>query len=465
MLARWLRNDPFRNDEARLYGILSEIESKARSRAPLDQMLEALDTAKPELFECLRKHFEFPVEAKALAQKILNLCLTKYHFLSRSTVVLSRPFGLVVDPSNSCNLACPGCVHSQQVKALKLFEWNPGLLAETRVAAFLKSYGPNATHATLCNYGEPLINPDTPKFVRIAKSYLIQTWLSTNISVLRFDADAYVESGLDFMVLSIDGATQPVYERFRRKGKLDLVFENIRKLVEAKRRLGRSMPIVQWRFLAFEHNIHEIPMAMDKARELGVDQFVAAQAWDISWDDPDIRPAAIEPFTVNLGPDHRPAVIKNWNPFRGNLAESALEQEFDQRWADKAAALSASSAVGPGQTCEYLYKSITMDAGGRIFPCCCSPTPNRDLTFAQFEIDSAGDDFNSDKHQRSRLAFADRNAYRLDRDSRGLAGDPYCVKCEWDKASDPSAKQIKNYFQAAGPDLIRNRSLEVLSHW
>ncbi len=328
----------FRNDETNFHGILSAIESKTRSRASLPEMLETLDTSKPVLFECLRKHFEFPIEAKALTQKILNLCLAKYHFLSRSTVVLSRPFGLVIDPSNSCNLACPGCVHSQQVKALKLFEWNPGLLAESRVAAFLKSYGPNATHATLCNYGEPLINPDTPKFVRIAKSYLIQTWLSTNISVLRFDAEAYVESGLDFMVLSIDGATQPVYERFRKKGKLELVFENIRKLVEAKRRLGRSMPIVQWRFLGFEHNVHEIPLAIEKARELGVDQFVAAPAWDISWDDPDIRPAVMEPFSVSLGPDHRTAAIENWNPFQDNLAESTLEREFEQRWADKAEA-------------------------------------------------------------------------------------------------------------------------------
>jgi MoaA/NifB/PqqE/SkfB family radical SAM enzyme len=433
-------------------------------------MLETLDTAKPVLFERLRKHFEFPIEAKALTQKLLNLCLAKYHFLSRSTVVLSRPFGLVMDPSNSCNLACPGCVHSQQVKALKLFEWNPGLLAETRVGAFLKSYGPNATHATLCNYGEPLINPDTPKFVQIAKSYLIQTWLSTNIAVLKFDADAYVESGLDFMVLSIDGATQPVYERFRRKGKLELVFENIRKLVEAKRRLGRSMPILQWRYLAFEHNVHEIPLAMEKARELGVNQFAASPAWDISWDDPDIRPANIESTIVNFGPDHRAAVTENWNPLRGNLAESALEHEFDQRWTDKAAArcapgLAPERAPGPGQTCEFLYKSITMDAGGRIFPCCCSPTPNRDLTFAQFDIGSSGDEFNSDKHQRSRLAFVDPKAYRLDRDTRGFDRDPYCVKCEWDKTADPNSKQIRNYFQAAGPDLIGDRNLEVLSNW
>ena len=85
----------FRNDETRLYEILSGLETKTRNRASLDEMLEALDHAKPAMFECLRKHFEFPIEAKALTQKILNLCLAKYHYRSRNTVVLSRPPGLV----------------------------------------------------------------------------------------------------------------------------------------------------------------------------------------------------------------------------------------------------------------------------------------------------------------------------------------------------------------------------------
>ena len=73
----------------------------------------------------------------------------------------------------------------------------------------------------MCNYGEPLVNLETPKLVRAAKRYLLHTMISTNMTVPRFDAEAYVESGLDYMMVSIDGATQEVYERFRRKGDLD----------------------------------------------------------------------------------------------------------------------------------------------------------------------------------------------------------------------------------------------------
>ena len=140
------------------------------------------------------------------------------------------------------------------------------------MSALLKLYGPYAVGAYFCNYGEPLLNLNTPKLIRQAKEYLIGTALSTSLSVQRFDAEAYVESGLDFMVISIDGATQQVYERYRRNGDLELVFSNVRKLVEAKRKLRKRTPVLSWNFLAFEHNAHEIPLAANRARELGMNE-------------------------------------------------------------------------------------------------------------------------------------------------------------------------------------------------
>ena len=146
----------------------------------------------------------------------------------------------------------------------------------------LKLYGPTAIAVYFCDYGEPLLNLNTPKLIRMAKSYLLATALSTSLSVRRFDPEAYVASGLDFMVLSIDGATQRVYERFRRNGDLELVFENVARLVDAKRRLRRRTPLLSWNFLAFEHNSHEIPAAERMARRLGVNYFRVVTPFDVS---------------------------------------------------------------------------------------------------------------------------------------------------------------------------------------
>lgn len=82
-----------------------------------------------------------------------------------------------------------------------------------------------------------------------AKRYLLHTAISTSLSVERFDAEAPVASGLDCMILSIDGATQQVYQCFRRKGDLGLVLENLRRLVGARRKLRSRTPVLVWNFM------------------------------------------------------------------------------------------------------------------------------------------------------------------------------------------------------------------------
>jgi len=70
-----------------------------------------------------------------------DLCLARYHFHARDTEIFSKPLGLVVDPINNCNLACPGCVHSARSTQEKLFQWSSGMLSEARFEALLRRYG------------------------------------------------------------------------------------------------------------------------------------------------------------------------------------------------------------------------------------------------------------------------------------------------------------------------------------
>ena len=59
-------------------------------------------------------------------------------------------------------------------------------------------------------------------------------------------AEAVVRSGLDTMIVSLDGVTQDVYEQYRVAGRLDRVLDNLRLLVETKRRLGVETPYLEW---------------------------------------------------------------------------------------------------------------------------------------------------------------------------------------------------------------------------
>ena len=306
------------------------IESCGHASAPIPPPA-VLERSKPDLYDCLSARFA-PAVAQALTLKILNLFLARFHFNARSASVLSRPFGLVIDPSNMCQLACPGCVHSSRSEEFKLFDWPKGTLSQDCFSALLKLYGPYAIGVYFCNYGEPLLNLATPKLIRLAKTYLIGTALSTSLSVRKFDAEAYVESGLDFMVLSIDGATQPVYEQYRRNGDIELVFDNIRKLVSARRKLGKRTPVLSWNFLAFEHNAHEIPLAARMARKLGVDRFRVVNPFDVRWDDPNIRPAPVKAGLRRLDWLSISSRPENWNPFPESLDGGLIAREFEKSW-------------------------------------------------------------------------------------------------------------------------------------
>ncbi len=438
------------------FPLLSGVDRDLRDCRGAGAAAVVLDSCKSDLHDLLLHRFP-PPAAQALTLKILNLCLGKYHFRARDTVLLSRPFGLVVDPSNMCELACPGCVHSDRAEELKLFDWNKGTLGEDRFKALLRRYGPSAIGVYFCNYGEPLLNLNTPKLIRLAKTYLMATALSTSLSVRRFDAEAYVESGLDFMVVSVDGATQPVYETFRRNGNLELVTANIRSLVDAKRRLGRRTPVISWNFLAFEHNVHEIPLAERLARSLGVNLFRVVNPFDVGWDDPKIRPAAVKSYVRRMDWTSISNPPENWNPFPESVEADTIASAF----AVPLNGRDGGTAPGSGHTCHWLYKNMVMDAQGRILPCCGAPRPDANLVFARF--DAAGDDpFNSEKYRQARTFFRQGAAPA----SVPAGGEPYCTQCEWDQETvNIGGPEIRRYFRAADSSLFDRRSLGLLADW
>src|SRR6202034_2577183 len=122
---------------ASLYGgetalpLLSRLDREIKQSRRTDTTAALLANSKSDLCARLRSRFH-ETEAQALTLKILNLFLARYHFEARSASVLSRPFGLVVDSSNVCQLACPGCVHSDRSEESELFDWPNGTLSERR---------------------------------------------------------------------------------------------------------------------------------------------------------------------------------------------------------------------------------------------------------------------------------------------------------------------------------------------
>ena len=181
-------------------------------------------------------------------------------------------------------------------------------------------------------------------------------------------------AGLNFLFLSIDGASQDVYSRFRRGGDLALCLDNVRRLLAARERKGSNVPYILWRFLTFEHNLHEVDEAIRIATDLGVDQISITTPFAVDWDDPQVRVARspregtylIRPGATFKGP------LDDWREV--SLPEAEIEREFARPWAER---LGGGPLEEPSRsaasTCAWLYQSLTLDARGRVTPCCMTP--------------------------------------------------------------------------------------------
>lgn len=393
--------------------------------------LARADAAQARIAEGLAQVYPSLAFSQLLALRLVNLVVARYHFHHRHSTLASRPIQLMADPVNNCHLSCPGCLHSGNPKFAGAYDWPSGLLSEETFDRYLVDHGALGWGVVFYNWGEPLLNKRIARLVSAAKRYLLNTSLSTNLS-LPFDADALVASGLNYLFLSIDGATQATYERFRRGGKLDLVLENVRRIVDAKRRFGSRVPWVTWKYLTFEHNLHEVKLAQRLAEELGVDQFSVATPFGVEWDDPAIRAARSdrEGATVFERGGAPKGPLDTWEEFA--LDPARVAAEFVRPWSSRLPvdAADEESRTQSG-TCRWLYQSLTIDARGRLFPCCMAPEHGTHKVYGPYpeEADRA---FNVHDLRLSRLAFAERSRFEEAHAAAGGGTPPYCAVC-WEK--------------------------------
>ncbi|NKB17514.1 MAG: hypothetical protein HC770_04475 [Pseudanabaena sp. CRU_2_10] len=418
------------NSRQQIFAAVERLEQATHEGSTPTEFLTLIDEQQSIFYRALAT--AYPVGyAKLLALKIANLFVARYHFIERHTKLASSPIQLMIDPSNVCQLQCPGCVHTGNPEISKLFDWPNGFLSNESFEEFIRLYGPFAFGVVFYNYGEPFLNKNTPQLIRRAKDFLLHTCLSSNLSIPKIDAEAVVRSGLNCLFASFDGATQETYGLYRRRGRIDLGYGNIQRLVEAKKHLGLQLPYIEWKFLTFEHNVHEIDLAIAKGKELGVNEVHIATPFAVDWDDPSVHVVnspkqgqnKFTPEQNTKGP------LDEWTAFE--TIDDAIEEAFAESWVvrgEKRGALKQESNRS-SSTCRWLYQSITLDALDRIAPCCMPPQEGTNRIYGKFRVDEP-EPFNAKDMSASRLAFADRGRFEqtLEEELKGRV--PYCAKCD-----------------------------------
>lgn len=188
------------------------------------------------------------------------------------------PLSLSFEPTTSCNLRCPECP-----SGLRSFTRPTGMLGDELYRQTIDELQGTLMYLLLYFQGEPFLNPSLLDMIRYAADRNIYTATSTNAHFLGMEqARKTVESGLDRLIISIDGTTQETFESYRIGGKLEKVLDGTRNLVHWKKKLGSRTPHLIFQFLVVRPNQHQVAEVQQLAASLGVDEvrLKTAQIYD-----------------------------------------------------------------------------------------------------------------------------------------------------------------------------------------
>ncbi len=209
-----------------------------------------------------------------------------YYFAkwSKRPIQWGLPITISFEPTTACNLRCPECP-----SGLRAFTRPTGNLREDFFRKTMDDLYRDLTCLIFYFQGEPYINPKFLEMVQYAHTKKIYTITSTNGHFLNSEnARKTVESGLDRLIISVDGTTQETYESYRKEGKLEVVLQGARNVIHWKKQLKSHTPYVVFQFLVVRPNEHQIPEIHRLAAEIGIDEvkLKTAQVYDFEHGNP-----------------------------------------------------------------------------------------------------------------------------------------------------------------------------------
>lgn len=180
------------------------------------------------------------------------------------------PISISIEPTTTCNLKCPECP-----SGLRKFTRPTGFLSEDTMKKIMEQMADYLMYVTFYFQGEPLLHKEFGKFIGMLKSRKIVTGTSTNAHYLTLEkGKEIIESGLDRLIVSVDGADSDTYQTYRKGGNFDKVIENIEGFMKLRSQMKSSKPFVELQFIVFKHNEHQIKEIKTLGKKMGVD-FVA----------------------------------------------------------------------------------------------------------------------------------------------------------------------------------------------
>lgn len=285
---------------------------------------------------------------------------------TRSAHAAGLPRQLYIEVTNRCNSLCGSCPltydHFLAFEPKHHLTW-------TQFRAIVDQL-PQIDRAVLHGIGEPLLNPDLPRFIAHLKARGAHVLFNTNAVLLtQSRGDQLVASGLDELRISLDGATRETYRRLRGIDKFDQILANLATFMERRQTREERSPRVSLWFVGMQENLEELPAFVQLAARLGVPE-VYLQRMTYFGD----------------GTHHEATTAHEQNALFGTLEEqqAQLIHTCERLATELGVTFVASGATTPGESmvmkgaspwqgCFRPWTLTYITANGTILPCCIAP--------------------------------------------------------------------------------------------
>lgn len=244
-------------------------------------------------------------------------------YYARQVEVPGRPFLFSIETTSVCNLKCVMCPYKDMTRPHEMMDVD-------LFRKIIDEVYPYQGFIWLHNLGEPLAHPRFAELIRYVKSKGLPCGISTNATLLdERRSEELLASGLDKIILCMDGVTVETFEHLRAGASFEKVTDNIEGFLRRKRRTGKARPqsIVQLIFM--------------KETEDQVEEF--RRRWTLLADRVYVKPFSTWAEQVDRITD---------------LSES--RHRYDPQH-------STSEVRHP---CGYLWRNLVVTANGDVIPCC-----------------------------------------------------------------------------------------------
>ncbi len=199
----------------------------------------------------------------------------------RPTGAGDLPSRLYIECTAACNISCTEACCAPETGITRTRQ--AGMLDFELFRRVIDEAGSSLVRVDFFNYGEAFLHKRAVEMCEYIKSHFPHIYLFTSTNGLALSeaqARRLVHSGIDEVTFSIDGATTETYSKYRQRGRFDLAIQTLRTMAEEKRKSGRDLPFLNWRYILFVWNDsdEEMNRARTLAAEIGVDRL----CWEIT---------------------------------------------------------------------------------------------------------------------------------------------------------------------------------------